>query len=210
MHYQRWRNHGDPLVSHAKIPAACSVPGCGKPARGYGWCSAHYGRWRAHGDPLAGRVPNGEPMRFFEEVVLKHDRDECLQWPYAKFATGYAELARGTRKERVSRLVCEHFHGPAPSPGHVAAHTCGKGHEACVAPRHLVWKTEVGNHADKLVHGTSYRGSRHHHSTLTEDQVRAIRRLFGKMKQQDIAKKFHVTAAAISGIKCGRAWAWLE
>lgn len=32
--------------------AACTVEGCGKPARGHGWCSAHYTRWRRYGDPM--------------------------------------------------------------------------------------------------------------------------------------------------------------
>lgn len=31
----------------------CSIPGCGKPSRARGWCSAHWWRWRHHGDPLA-------------------------------------------------------------------------------------------------------------------------------------------------------------
>lgn len=31
----------------------CSIDGCGKPAKGRGWCASHWWRWRNHGDPLA-------------------------------------------------------------------------------------------------------------------------------------------------------------
>src|SRR5699024_1437799 len=31
----------------------CSIEDCGKPAKGYGWCTRHYDSWKRHGDPLA-------------------------------------------------------------------------------------------------------------------------------------------------------------
>ena len=34
-------------------PAACAVPGCGRPHYGHGFCRAHHGRWLRHGDPRA-------------------------------------------------------------------------------------------------------------------------------------------------------------
>jgi hypothetical protein len=30
----------------------CTIPDCGKPVVGRGWCSMHYARWRTYGDPL--------------------------------------------------------------------------------------------------------------------------------------------------------------
>ena len=56
-HYDRWREHGDPLTLLPRRPAAyaCSIEGCekGEPGRiSRGWCHTHYMRWRQHGDPL--------------------------------------------------------------------------------------------------------------------------------------------------------------
>jgi hypothetical protein len=58
---------------------------------------------------------------------------------------------------RAHRVMCEIAHGPKPAPGFVAAHTCGKGREGCVNPRHLRWASQKENMADKLLHGTSNR-----------------------------------------------------
>ncbi|NUP47546.1 MAG: HNH endonuclease [Catenulispora sp.] len=37
----------------------CTIPDCGKPVMGRGWCSRHYGIWRKFGDPL-------HPVRKYE------------------------------------------------------------------------------------------------------------------------------------------------
>lgn len=86
--------------------------------------------------------------RFFREVVLSYDGDECLTWPYAKDGHGYGQLFRGGRNFTVSRLVCIEVNGPPPGPDYDAAHTCDNGHLACVAKRHIVWKTHAENMLD--------------------------------------------------------------
>lgn len=32
----------------------CSVSGCVRPSKAFGWCNSHYARWRKHGDVMAG------------------------------------------------------------------------------------------------------------------------------------------------------------
>lgn len=77
----------------------CSIPDCGKTSKSRGWCSAHHSRFLRHGDPLAGGTPTGEPWRYFQEVVLPYEGDECLSWPYStvrragKDGKGYAYLS---------------------------------------------------------------------------------------------------------------------
>jgi hypothetical protein len=56
--------------------------------------------------------------------------------------------------ERATRVMCKLAHGPAPTPKHHAAHSCGKGHEACINPKHLRWATPRENAADAKLHGT--------------------------------------------------------
>ncbi len=142
----------------ARPKRICSIENCGKPHLSRGWCGSHYWRWHKHGDPLSGRIDNGEAGRYFREVVLVYDGTDCLLWPYSCNDSGYGRMQFDGRVQIVSRLACEEEHGPAPTPKHDAAHSCGKGHLACVAKRHMSWKTRAENMADKIVHGTSSRG----------------------------------------------------
>jgi hypothetical protein len=193
-------------VANSRI---CSVDGCDKPAHGRGWCKAHYLRWRRRGDPSAGRTAVGEPERFYREVVRPYDGKECLPWPFAQTKGAAIVIIDGNR-HYVARLICEHVHGPAPTPEHEAAHSCGNGHLRCVAKGHLSWKTKAANEADKLIHGTHNRGERHPLRKLTEDEVRQIRALKGNLLQREIAEKFGISREQVSGIHRRIDWAWLE
>jgi hypothetical protein len=130
---------------------SCSI--CGKPHEAKGYCRSHYERLFRYGDPQGGRTSRGEPLRFIQEVALQHTSDECLTWPYGKARDGYGMVWIDGRKVIASRYVCKRAHGAPPTPKHEAAHSCGKGHEACIAQGHLSWKTPAENAADKLVHG---------------------------------------------------------
>lgn len=188
----------------------CKIEGCGKTHYGFGWCQMHYARHRKHGDPLiSGNTARGEPSRFFRDVVLTYEGDECLFWPFGK-NNGRARFCRKGRDEFVSRAVCEEINGPPPTPKHEAAHSCGKGHLGCVAKRHLSWKTPSGNQADRVKHGTSNRGSRQGRSKLTEADVREIRVLLAYERVGLIAERFGVTNGNIIAIRKGRSWAWLK
>lgn len=190
----------------------CSIPDCGKPEDKRGWCSMHYQRWRKHGDPLAGKARTswGETERFLRDVVLTYEGDECLIWPYIKGRDGYGKIMRGKQQARVHRLVCEEVNGPPPTPAHVAAHSCGKGHLACVAKRHLSWKTIQENKDDELTHGTRKRGEQHYQAKLTENDVRVILALKGKRQGAVLAKRFGVSISLIGSIQRGKCWAWLD
>lgn len=210
-HLKRWRKHGDPMIcKKAKRGPVCEVDGCERPHHALGFCSKHSHRYARHGDPLGGGTPQGEPERYFREVVLAYEGDECLPWPFGCDESGYGRMHNDGRLQTVSRLVCEEGNGPPPTPGHQAAHSCGKGHLACVTKRHLSWKTRVGNEADRLLHGTSNRGERHGNAKLTNGEVLVIKRLLaGPMLQREIAAKFGVHIMTINNIKHERSWGWL-
>ncbi|TIU63891.1 MAG: hypothetical protein E5W25_23745 [Mesorhizobium sp.] len=187
------------------ISRICKVDGCGKPLHAHGYCGAHAHRFRRHGDPLGGDVPRGYVRQFFEEVVLPYDGDDCLIWPFSKDGHGYAMLG----DQAVPRLICEEAHGPAPTPKHQAAHSCGHGHMACVTKGHLRWATRTENEADKLIHGTSNRGVRHGMAKLTEADVLVIRSLRGHFLQREIAEQFGIAVPTVSDIQRRKLWAWL-
>lgn len=186
----------------------CSIPDCGKPHLARGWCNAHWLRWSRYGDPLAGGTYAGEPLKYFNEVVLPYTGDDCLIWPYGK-TKGYGVVWIGDRTHYVSRLVCEHENGSPTASNDEASHSCGKGHLGCVTRNHLRWATPKENTADKRAHNTHLRGEKTNGAKLTEADVIKIRSMRGELSQGQLAKRFNVTQGAISRIQSRKVWDWL-
>lgn len=184
----------------------CSFNGCGSTKKGpKGLCPKHYKRLNKYGDPSIIKSPRGEAQRFYEDVVLKYEGEECLIWPYGK-AHGYGRIQRDRRVGTVSRLVCIDVHGEPPTSLHEAAHSCGRGSAGCVAKSHLSWKTRAENQADRLLHGTHNRGERQGAAKLTESDVEKIRALTGRQFQSVTAKAFGVTQQTISRVQRNATW----
>jgi hypothetical protein len=195
----------------AKTSIFCSIENCLQPKKAKGLCSKHYQRLAKYGDPLALKSSGkGEPDDFFRNVVLAYEGEACLTWPYRVSQYGYAVLGKDTNDNGgscfISRLVCEAVNGPPPTPAHQAAHSCGNGHLACVAKKHLSWKTPKENSADRVTHGTLALGEKNGRAKLTEAQVREIIALRGKQQRKEIAARFGVTPRTISDIQSGRNW----
>lgn len=134
----------------------CTILACSDPHYAHGFCKKHYTRLLRHGDPQAGRTPCGDLERFYREVVLPYEGDECIAWPFSRTSSGYGKIYLGGQHLIVSRLSCEEANGAPPTPEHQAAHSCGNGHLGCVTKRHLSWKTSLGNAADKKHHGEKF------------------------------------------------------
>jgi hypothetical protein len=130
---------------------------------------------------------------------LDFPHDWCLIWPFSRIQSGYAKF--GAKHIAVHRFMCEYKHGPAPSPKHHAAHSCGRGHEGCVNPRHIAWKTISENQLERFRHsGYQPRWK------LTPEQVDQIRALKGRARVIDIAHQFGVSDTNIRSIHAGRLW----
>jgi hypothetical protein len=183
----------------------CSVEGCETKVYGKGLCSRHWQRWRKHGDPLGGGTEIGAAQKFLQSIFT-HFVDECIPWPFARYPDGRGMVNWEGRISKVHQIVCERFNGRRPSPKHDAAHSCGKGHLGCVNGYHLRWATRKENHADKIVHGTSYHGERCRTAKLTEADVRAIRDLVPVRGQYAVAEEFGIDQSTVSNIITGKAW----
>ena len=138
---------------------------------------------------------------------VKHDGKYCLIWPFYRNPNGYGTLGFGGKNQWAHRAMCEMAHGPAPSPDHEAAHSCGNGHMGCAHPKHLSWKTRSGNRLDCREHGTHSRHFDGNKGRLTDDQVEGIRALKGKKTQAEIAFTFGVSEPTVRDIFLGRSHA---
>lgn len=196
------------------MKGVCAIDGCGRSVQARGWCDKHLRRWYRHGDPLGGGTPkDGTVREYFDNVVIPYAGDDCLIWPFARYAGGYGKMSGNDGSTLlVHREACRAKHGPPPEDQHEmqAAHNCGNGHLGCCNPNHLRWDTCAGNAADRLQHGTHNRGERHPHAKLTEDDVREIRALEGAVSQVKLAERFNVTTRNIRAIHRRRIWAWLD
>ncbi|OHV81608.1 hypothetical protein LCM4573_21220 [Rhizobium sp. LCM 4573] len=166
-------------------------------------------RQRRTGDPLGSNRREAKLLKWIRDHA-EYDGDGCLTWPFHKHPVAPGDTYIEGRKAKATRIMCEIAHGPAPSPDHETAHSCGMAHEWCIHPQHLRWDTHKGNHEDRIEHGTSNRGEHNGRAKLTAADVRAIRELRGKATQEDIADRFNVSRRTIGDIYNGRRWAWLD
>jgi hypothetical protein len=135
---------------------------------------------------------------------VEHDGDDCLIWPFYRKPEGYGTLGHLGKVRRAHNLMCELARGPAPTPRHQAAHSCGNGHLGCVHPKHLSWKTCRENRIDSNNHGT---GAALKTRRLTLDRVERIKLLKGQKSLYELSEEFGVRPDTICKIWRGETWA---
>ncbi len=125
-------------------------------------------------------------------------------------SAGYpaVSLVKGGVKKtvRLHQIVCEAFHGPAPSPKHEVAHVDGvRGH---VWARNLRWATSKENQKDKKLHGTSMQGDKHHQTVIPDMLVPVIATEYVKGSSvyglKALAKKYGCSIQPIHSIVTGK------
>lgn len=133
-----------------------------------------------------------------------HASDECLLWPFSRIWNGYGNFQINGRVRYAHRAMCELVHG-APPVGYVAAHSCGRGQDGCVNPRHISWKSPADNQLDRRAHGTDKRKKKwfRTRSTVTPEQRAEIIALKGKKNQREIGKMFGISYQHVSLIQRG-------
>jgi len=134
---------------------------------------------------------------------------DCLPYPFARVTDGYGQLGYMGKMWRAHVLMCTMAHGPAPSPDHEAAHSCGNGHLGCCNQTHLGWKTRSENQRDRYKKERLPRRGLPRYR-LTADDVREIRRLRGIVTQQSLADRFGVSRPHIIMVQKGQTYAYVS
>lgn len=186
----------------------CKVLECNMPHDAKGYCADHYYRWRKYGSPYGGirnRAQKGDIDSFIKKAT-QYTEKECLIWPYAKNSEGYGNIGRNKKNYLVHRIICIAVNGEPFSDNMEAAHECGNGHNGCVNPMHLKWKSRGDNARDMIKHGTSQTGTKQHMARLNDAAVKSIRFLSGVMTHEQLAKQYGVSRATVSLAAAGKTW----
>jgi len=136
--------------------------------------------------------------RDFLEANIGYTGDGCLIWPFYR-NPGHGRGTFGVDGEvhYAHRYMCELVNGSPPTPEHQASHSCGKGHEGCVDPRHLSWATNSKNQLDRRGHGTHISNTHGNRGKMTRAQIAELQSLKGRMLQTERMAKFGISQGTV-------------
>lgn len=160
-------------------------------------------------------------VEIFLKRVVKSNGDGCWEWSGKRFDEGYGKFSMpGNSRKTVQahRLSYELFVGPIPD-GLLICHKCDN--PPCVRPDHLFPGTSAQNTQDAIAKGRMAVGEANPRATITEADVREIRRRYaaaplspnGKRKRNGvlpgIAQSFGISYATANDIVRWRTWSHL-
>lgn len=110
---------------------------------------------------------------------------------------------------RAHRYTYELVHGPVPM-GLKVLHHCDV--RNCINPAHLFVGTDADNNLDMRQKGRAryFRGEQISNAKLTEDKVRAIRKLLALYDNRKLGRLFNISRLTIRDIRRGRTWSHVD
>jgi hypothetical protein len=150
------------------------------------------------------------PEKFWANVSVRSD-DECWPWIGTTFYEGYGRTVYDGRVQGTHRIAWKLTNGPIPN-GALVCHKCDN--PPCCNPKHLFLGDDNANAQDKTIKGRNGvpKGTAHGMAQLTDEIVRAIRRLHATKKytQRRIALMFNTTQANVALIVAHKTWRHVE
>jgi hypothetical protein len=129
----------------------------------------------------------------------------CLEWAGYRHRQGYGVLTYLGKQWKAHRLSYVLSHGEIPE-GLFVLHRCDN--PPCINPDHLWAGTQRDNVMDMVGKGrarrTPLRGEKSPTTTLTEDDVRAIRA--DPRRHAEIAASYGIAKSTVTGITTRRRW----
>lgn len=145
----------------------------------------------------------GKGVAFLRQHMADAD-GPCVIWPFARDNHGYGQGGEGGKTFKAHKKMCELVNGQRPSTRHQASHSCGRGHDGCVHPKHLSWKTASQNQLDRRAHGTAHTNHWGKKGKLTPAQMREIASLAGVVTQQSLSDRFDISLPTVRRIQKGK------
>lgn len=184
----------------------CQTDDCQGTVIAKGFCLKHYTRLRRHGNSEVCKnnmgSGNNQIERFWSRVALTANPNKCWEWQAAKQRGGYGVAFLNKKKWIAHRLAW--FLVKDVVPQLHLLHSCDN--PPCCNPNHLREGTDADNANDRIERGRTYHGERQWKARLTENDVREIRSLKGKISQSQIAKLFPTDQANVCRILSGKIW----
>jgi len=142
----------------------------------------------------------------FMDNVSPEPMSGCWLWTgTVRDKKGYGGLTVDGLTQRAHRVNYKLFRGRIRHGLHVC-HRCNI--KACVNPDHLYLGTNAQNMADAARDGLRPHGESHPRTSLTEEDVRAIRN--SPMGCVRLARIYNMTKVGIMGIRRRRTWKHIE
>lgn len=158
--------------------------------------------------PAIAGAPRPVAPRFWARVERRGPR-ECWPWTGPPSDWGYGLIRIASHIYIASRVAWTLAKKTEPG-SLLVCHRCDN--PLCCNPAHLFLGTDGDNHRDMMAKGrwrpNGVKGERHMWVKLTEAQARRAK--FGNELGVDLAREFGVRPSAISEIRQGRNWAWLQ
>ena len=150
--------------------------------------------------------------RFFEKVELNgplksHMKSRCWEWLGYKTKCGYGRMKVFGNLELCHRVSWRLHNNSIPKDS-LVLHKCDN--PACVNPRHLFLGSNSDNARDRENKGRSARnapvGEDSKWAKLSANDVLAIRKIYPRVTQDELAQRFGVGRQTISHIICRTTW----
>lgn len=141
------------------------------------------------------------------EHLASDKRDECLEWPFFRFPSGYGSVPWQDQNMRAHRVSYEHFVEKITQESPNVLHRCDN--PPCFNPLHLFAGTGGDNARDRGSKGRTARGE--NIGLLSEADVILIRTLYHPGKNQEfntygLSERFGVNASTIQRIIRRETW----
>lgn len=153
------------------------------------------------GDPNYGVTRDGRVFRIVRSV---RGRPVPFELKQQLGANGYLYVGGSNSPlgcRTVHRMIAETF---LANPKELPEVAHNNGERGDCAASNLRWATRIENFADRITHGTDWRGEKHRNAKLTTADVLAIRGSRAPCAQ--IASIFGISASHVSYVRNRRGW----